>query len=55
MLEAAEGVNSICQTPKPIVLITETNESWLTFKLIYFIRDYGTQLTTGDRVISAGT
>ncbi len=54
LLDAAQGVNAICQTPGPSVLITETSDSFMSFKLIYFIRDYGAQLSIGDRMIRAG-
>ncbi|MGK5085571.1 mechanosensitive ion channel domain-containing protein [Bdellovibrionota bacterium FG-1] len=36
----------------PLVLITEVADSWLSFKLLYFIDDYGAQFSIGDEVIT---
>lgn len=53
MLNVAGQLPEIKKTPAPLVLIIESAESWLTFKLIYFIDDYGAQLVIGDKVITA--
>lgn len=54
LLKAAQGVSSICREPAPLVLITETTDSWMFFKLIYFIQDYGAHFLIGDQILTAG-
>ena len=52
LILAAAKVPAIRRNPAPLVLITETTESWATFKLIYFIDDYGSQFSIADKIIS---
>jgi small-conductance mechanosensitive channel len=52
LTETASAISSIRKFPKPIVLLTETTESWMTFKVIYFIEDYGSQVIIADQVIT---
>lgn len=54
LLEAAEHVSGICRDPGPLVLITETTDCWMFFKLIYYIRDFGAHVVIGDRILTAG-
>jgi small-conductance mechanosensitive channel len=51
MFEAARQCKRIRQDIEPIVFATETTESWVTFKVAYFIDNYGSQFTIGDEVI----
>ena len=51
LAEAARGVEGVLDSPSPYVLIIETTESWMTYRLIYFVKDYGVQFAIGDRVI----
>jgi small-conductance mechanosensitive channel len=52
--EAASRVKSILKTPAPYPYVWESNESFITFKVVYCITDYGRQFLIGDEVISAG-
>ena len=52
LLAAAAQVPSVRRLPAPLVLMTETTESWIVFKLIYYIDDYGRQFIIGDEVIA---
>ena len=52
LLSQAAQCKEILQTPPPNVLITEITESWIGFKLIYYIHKYGEQFSIGDRIIS---
>jgi small-conductance mechanosensitive channel len=53
LLQAASRVTRIRQSPAPMVLITETHESWLPYKLIYFIDDFGSQWMVSDEIITS--
>jgi small-conductance mechanosensitive channel len=53
LLEAPLRVPGVRRNPSPSVIITEANESWLVFKLVYFIDDYGAQYTVADQIIAA--
>ncbi len=52
LFDAISRVTKIRQSPAPAVLITETHESWLPFKLIYFVDDFGSQWSISDEVIT---
>lgn len=52
LLKAIKSVEKVRSTPAPMVLITETHDSWLPFKLIYFVDDFGSQWSISDDVIS---
>ena len=54
LLESTKEVAVIRSWPEPSCFISETTDSWLTFKLIYFIDNYGAQYTIGDQVVVAG-
>jgi small-conductance mechanosensitive channel len=47
--ESAEGVTPL---PRPKVILTETTESWVNYRLLYYIQNYGTQFLVADQVIS---
>lgn len=49
-----EGVAGVRKDPAPVVFVSEAAESWMLFKLIYFIEDYGAQWRIADQVISSG-
>jgi small-conductance mechanosensitive channel len=46
--EAASSSAEVRKMPAPKVLITETTESWISFKLLYFIDNYGLQYRIAD-------
>ncbi len=52
LLKAVSHIERVRHTPAPMVLITETHDSWLPFKLIYFVEDFGAQWAISDEVIS---
>ncbi len=47
-------VSVIRQDPQPLVFISESTDSWLGMKVIYYIDSYGSQFTIGDKVLIAG-
>lgn len=53
LLQASASVPAIRRNPTPLVILTEAHESWLVFKLVYFIDDYGVQFVIADQVIAA--
>lgn len=50
LLQSLDQVASLRKSPQPIVLVSETTESWITFKLIYFIDNFGAQYLVADQV-----
>jgi small-conductance mechanosensitive channel len=50
LLLAAATISGIRKTPAPKVFLCDTTESWVGFKLIYFIDDYGAQFGITDMV-----
>lgn len=53
LLESIKEVRTVRAWPEPLVLITETTESWLVMKLYYYIDNFGSQTTIGDHVHDA--
>lgn len=52
LLESAKKVGSVKSWPEPIVFISETSGSALTYKLCFYIDNFGSQNTTLDHVIN---
>jgi small-conductance mechanosensitive channel len=52
LLEGIANIPEILKEPAPRTLITEVTESWITIKVFYSLKDYGTRYRTGDIVIS---
>jgi small-conductance mechanosensitive channel len=52
LLTTAYAIPGISHTPAPLVFVSETTESWITLKAIYFIEDYGIQYSIADRFLS---
>jgi len=52
LTQATTQIPEIRKSPHPKVNVSETNESWVGFKLIYFIDNYGRQFSVGDQVLS---
>ena len=52
LLEGLANVHDVLQDPAPRTLITEVTESWITIKLFYSLKDYGTRYRTGDLIIT---
>lgn len=51
---AAAEVAEVRGLPAPFAYVSESAESWMTVKLIYFIDSYGSQFTVGDKVLRKG-
>ncbi len=43
---------NVLRDPEPRVLIIETNESWITLKIFYSLKDYGLKYRVGDNILS---
>ena len=52
LLEGIANIPDILAEPAPRTLITEVTESWITLKIFYSLKDYGTRYRTGDLVIT---
>ena len=52
LLEGISNIPEILKDPAPRTLIIEVTESWVTLKIFYSLKDYGTRYRTGDLVIS---
>ncbi len=52
LLDGLANIPEILVDPPPRTLITEVTESWITIKVFYSLKDYGTRYKTGDLVIS---
>ena len=50
VLNATREISGVRPMPGPSSFISETTESWINLKLIYFINNYGAQYTIGDLV-----
>jgi small-conductance mechanosensitive channel len=51
LLESVRGDAQVLTDPRPLVLISETTESWVAIKLVYYINNYGDQFLIADRVL----
>ena len=52
LVRAALRSKRIHVIPEPKAFVTEASDSWLNFRLIYFIDNYGSQFTIADEVIT---
>ncbi|MDR3606159.1 MAG: mechanosensitive ion channel [Oligoflexia bacterium] len=55
LTEAAKTVTSVLPHPAPFSYMLETSDSWIVYKVVYYIEDYGKQFLIGDAVITAAT
>jgi small-conductance mechanosensitive channel len=53
LIESTKEVKSILTYPEPLALISESNESWISIKLVYFIENYGSQYAIADQVMNS--
>ena len=51
LLESIKEVHSVLTYPEPSVFISETTESWINYKLVYYIENYGSQYGIADQVL----
>ena len=52
LLASLLDCQGVLKTPAPLVLFSESQESWVQVKLTYAIEDYGSQWRIGDQVIA---
>ena len=52
LLEGIANIPDILKDPPPRTLIIEVTDSWITIKVFYSLKDYGTRYRTGDLVIT---
>ncbi|OFZ19659.1 MAG: hypothetical protein A2X94_16505 [Bdellovibrionales bacterium GWB1_55_8] len=53
MVLSALATAGVRKEPLPLAMVSELAESWIEFRLIYFIDDYATQYIIADRVIQS--
>jgi small-conductance mechanosensitive channel len=53
LLNTVKAVPGVSREVEPLILVSETTESWITLKVIYYISDFGLQYVVADEVISA--
>jgi small-conductance mechanosensitive channel len=52
LLKSIETIEEIRKIPAPTVRVAETTESWVEYRLIYFIDDFGNQYRIADQVLT---
>ncbi len=52
--KCVDGITEIRKFPEPDCFISEATESWLSFKLTYYIDSFGLQYMIGDKVVMNG-
>ncbi|MBV2169787.1 MAG: mechanosensitive ion channel family protein [Bdellovibrio sp.] len=50
----AAGIGEVRGIPAPWAYVSDTNEHWIELKIIYFIDNYGSQFSVGDKVYVRG-
>jgi small-conductance mechanosensitive channel len=53
LLEAADSTQGLRRDLPPIVIITETGDSWVTYKLVYYLENFGSQFLVADQIIES--
>jgi small-conductance mechanosensitive channel len=48
--DAALATQGVAKSPVPLVFISESTESWLSFKLIYYVHQFGSQYFIADEI-----
>ncbi len=51
MLDSATTTPGVSRHPKPLALITDTTGSYIIYKLIYYVEDYGRQMLIADELL----
>ncbi|GIL21265.1 MAG: hypothetical protein BroJett041_23790 [Candidatus Jettenia caeni] len=54
LIQAASEIPQVRDYPQPNCVISEGTDSWLNFKVTYYIDNYGSQFTVGDQVLEKG-
>lgn len=52
--QVAAGIGEIRGIPAPLAYVHEVTESWVGMKLIYFVDNFGSQFSIGDKVLKRG-
>ncbi|MCC6276616.1 MAG: mechanosensitive ion channel family protein [Oligoflexia bacterium] len=52
MIQSALKIHGVQTSPSPMVVISEAAESWMLYKLVYFVENYGQQWIVADKVFS---
>ncbi|KYG63884.1 hypothetical protein AZI86_13785 [Bdellovibrio bacteriovorus] len=50
----AAGIGEIRGIPAPWAYVSDTTESWIELKIVYFVDNYGAQFAIGDKVYARG-
>lgn len=53
LLDSIKNVSAVLSYPEPVVQMTESNESWISYKLIYYIESFGKQYSVTDMVLQS--
>ncbi len=48
------GISEIRGIPSPVAYISEANENYISFKLVYHMDNYGAQHSIGDKIYRNG-
>ncbi len=51
LVTSAKSIQGVAKHPAPLALITDASGSYLIYKFIYYIEDYGLQLLIADEVL----
>jgi small-conductance mechanosensitive channel len=49
--QALQSVTNIRRSPRPLALVSESADSWVIIKVIYYLDDYGKYATAADTVL----
>ncbi|MBL7715578.1 MAG: mechanosensitive ion channel family protein [Bdellovibrionales bacterium] len=51
LIQSCQAAPGVLQDPKPFVLLSDTHESWLPYKLIYAVEDFGRQTVIANSIL----
>jgi len=54
LLETVHKITEIRKFPEPVCFVSEVTDSWITFKLAYYINNFGSQYSIADRILASG-
>lgn len=49
----ASQISDVCGIPSPLAFVRDIKDSWIEVKVVYYIKNYGSQYLIGDKVITA--
>jgi small-conductance mechanosensitive channel len=53
LVDSLKDIKSVRSWPEPLVLMSEMSESWVTYKMIYYIENFGSQYSIADQVVES--